>query len=40
MSDVIGKIPLKKFGKETTPEFDKTVTKFQHSFHFNPVYFY
>ena len=33
INKIIGKIPLQKFGKETTLKFDKTITKFQHLFH-------
>ena len=33
INGIIGKIPLQKFGKETTLKFDKTITKFQHLFH-------
>ena len=33
INNIIGKIPLQKFGKETMLKFDKTVTKFQHLFH-------
>ena len=50
ISDIIGKIPLKKFGKEITSGFEKkkekkkkkkkTVMKFQHLFHFGSVYFF
>ena len=44
ISDIIEKIPLKKFGKEITSGFEKkkkkTVTKFQHLFRFGSVYFF
>ena len=44
ISDIIGKIPLKKFGKEITSGFEKkkkkkTVMKFQHLFRFGSVFF-
>ena len=32
INKIIVKIPLRKFGKETTLKFDKIVTKFQHLF--------